>query len=200
MKSKIIGRKRRLVILVVIGLLSSASAAGNSATLIKEKLKQGCEMTVSFKQEKNNCEMIVKIKEEFEDIEKGISIQMSEGCSYGYYYLHGFIRQEDGTIITNTNILRSKDGMRYRKYKKGVSKKSVLLHWDPRFRREIKSDIDTKALDYFDFTYAELFKAVEELVNKDKVKLGAYTLIVKRREFKDIHRDNFFSGIQLLSE
>jgi hypothetical protein len=58
----------------------------------------------------------------------------------------------------------------------------------------------TKAIDYFDFTYEELFKTVEELVDKDKVKLGKYTFIVKRREFKEIYPDNFSSGIKLLSE
>ena len=67
MKRKIIGQKRRLVILVVIGLWISVAAAEDSTTLIKEKLKQGCEMTVSFKQEKDNCEMVVKIKEDFEE-------------------------------------------------------------------------------------------------------------------------------------
>jgi hypothetical protein len=200
MKRKMIGQKRRLVILVVIGLWSSVSVAEDSTTLIREKLKQGCEMTVSFKQEKNNCEMIVKIKEDFEDVEKGISIQMSQGCFYGYSTATGYERQEDGTIIENSNVLRSKDRMHYRKYKKGVPKKSGMRHWDPPSRRYRIRDMDMKALDYFDFTYAELFKAVEELVNKDKVKLGEYTLIVKRREFKEIYRDSFFSGIQLLSE
>jgi len=188
MKRKIIGQKRRLVILVVIGLWISVAAAEDSTTLIKEKLKQGCEMTVSFKQEKNNCEMIVKIKEDFEDVEKGISIQMSEGCIDGYENRLGAPYES------------SKDKMHYRKYKEGVSKKTGIYHWYFSWRRYRKRDGDIKPLDYFDFTYAELFKAVEELVNKDRVKLGEYTVIVKRREFKDIHRDNFFSGFKPLSE
>jgi hypothetical protein len=193
MKRKIIGQKRRLLILVVIGLWGSVSAAKDSTTLIKEKLKQGCEMTVSFNQEKNNCEMIVKIKEDFEDVEKGIHIKMSEGCFYGYETFPGsYTRQKDGTMIEHINILRSEDVMVYRKYKKGVPKLSMMYLYHPLYRRYYKRDMDIKALDYFDFTFAELFKAVEELVNKDNVKLGEYTVIVKRREFKDIHPENLF--------
>jgi hypothetical protein len=187
MKRKIIGQKRQLLLLVGMGLWSSVSAAEDSTTLIKEKLKQGCEMTVSFKQEKSNCEMIVRIKEDFEDVEKGISIQMWQGCFYGYETRGG-------------SYPRFNDIMVYRKFKKSVPEESMVYIWDRLFRRRREIDMDLKTLDYFDFTYAELFKAVEELENKDKVKLGEYTVVVKGREFKDIHRDVFFMRLILLSE
>ncbi|MHC5077330.1 MAG: hypothetical protein ACYTFM_13025 [Planctomycetota bacterium] len=188
MKRKIIGQKRQVLILVVMGLWSSVSAAEDSPTRIKEKLKQGCEMTVSFNQGKNDCKMIVKIKEDFEDVEKGISIQMWQGCFYGYETRHG------------GSYLRFNDTMVYRKFKKGMPEESMLYIWDRLLRRRRKIDMDLKALDYFGFTYAELFKAVEELLNKDEVKLGEYTVVVKRREFKDIHRDDFFLRLTPLSE
>jgi hypothetical protein len=73
------------------------------------------------------------------------------------------------------------------------------MHYHKRFRLIRKQDLDTKFTNC-ELTYAEIFRAAEELVNKDKVKLGKYTFIVKRREFKDIHRDNFSSGFRPLSE
>ena len=166
---------------------------------LHQKLKEGCYIDAYIKQGENACEIKIRIKDDFKDsrrddyytptphdsleIERAIYVHMPRDCTSndGEECSSKNSRLRDNTLCGN-------DRLNYITYK-NESKTSDVLQYYYLFRRLRRKDLDAEIIN-LGITYAELFRAAEELVVREKTKLGKGYIYRTKIVFKEIMPDS----------
>jgi len=163
---------------------------------LHQKLKEGCEIDAYIEQGDINCEIKIRIKEDFkehfeerrrlpsQEIEKAINVEMPRECI-----------PDNGVACSGRNSQRELtlcggDRLVYKTYK-NKSKISSVVHWQSWCRRRRRVNLDTEIINH-GVTYAEFFRAAEELMHRDKTKLGKGNIFRKKIVFRKIIPDSIF--------
>ncbi len=186
-----------MMLILLSGIVMSCASLGTGkegkssdiASAQKEGSGSYCEIIVCIGEIKDECEMRIGVMKNYEatiqtDNSKSYILEVEKAVSIKY--LRDWMLKD----ALSLQRLGSGDELLYRKYKGENIEYYARYHSDLLLvTRKIR--LDEQAPGYI-FTYEQIFKAAEALVQKDRAQLGKETLLVKRRLFQKEPTDSFF--------